>query len=212
MQEPREIVTAHQVKVNALPSKEWLDQLFEYRPEEGLFWKLRPEDHFKSQLDWYIWNKRFAEKMAGGQKIKTYKTGKRRDHSRVQMPICPGGKLATFAAHRLAYVLMGQAIPDGMVVDHIDGDPWNNKWSNLRLGTYSQNMNNSAGWRKRKHDLPKGVYCDGNREKKYYAMLKVGSKYKRFPYRDTIQEAHEDYRIAAAELHGEFLNLGISKL
>lgn len=42
-------------------------------------------------------------------------------------------------AHRYAWWLNHGDIPEGMVIDHIDGCPWNNQLSNLRLATSSQN-------------------------------------------------------------------------
>ena len=35
-------------------------------------------------------------------------------------------------------------IPDGMEIDHIDRDPSNNRLSNLRLGTHSENNQNKG--------------------------------------------------------------------
>ncbi len=47
-----------------------------------------------------------------------------------------------YYAHRLVWIIFNGAIPDGMQVDHIDCDPSNNKISNLRLATQSQNNHN----------------------------------------------------------------------
>ena len=54
-----------------------------------------------------------------------------------------------FLAHRVVMVLKGISI-DGMLVDHIDGDPLNNKYSNLRVVNHKQNSRNrkprSTNW------------------------------------------------------------------
>tara|TARA_R110000851_G_scaffold61962_5_gene142512 strand:+ start:4117 stop:4584 length:468 start_codon:yes stop_codon:yes gene_type:complete len=45
-------------------------------------------------------------------------------------------------AHRLAYELMGEEVPE--FIDHVDQDPANNKWKNLRPCTFQQNQWNTA--------------------------------------------------------------------
>ena len=48
-----------------------------------------------------------------------------------------------YAIHRIVWVLNCGNIPDGFVVDHIDGNPLNNNISNLRLITQAQNSRNT---------------------------------------------------------------------
>lgn len=43
---------------------------------------------------------------------------------------------------RAIYEAFNGAIPAGKEIDHIDGDPMNNKLSNLRVVTHKENMNN----------------------------------------------------------------------
>lgn len=47
-----------------------------------------------------------------------------------------------YLVHRLAWVYVNGAIPDGMMIDHIDGNKLNNRIENLRVVTNSQNMQN----------------------------------------------------------------------
>lgn len=59
----------------------------------------------------------------------------------VHATIC--GKKRRYYAHRIIWELTNSRIPEGMCIDHIDGDGLNNKISNLRLVTRSENHRNS---------------------------------------------------------------------
>jgi hypothetical protein len=48
----------------------------------------------------------------------------------------------TFMSHRIAWVISNGMIPDGMEIDHIDGNRLNNRIENLRLVSHSGNMKN----------------------------------------------------------------------
>jgi hypothetical protein len=50
----------------------------------------------------------------------------------------------THAVHRVIWQMFNGDIPDGMQIDHIDGNPLNNKIENLRLATPRQNSLNRA--------------------------------------------------------------------
>jgi len=99
--------------------------------------------------------------------------------------------------HRL---IMGA--PMFRVVDHIDGDGLNNRRSNLRICTRSQNMGNSRAHRDRSGEF-KGVYYERD-SGRYVAQIccrhrrtKIG----RFP---TPLDAARAYDAAAREAFGEF--------
>lgn len=55
------------------------------------------------------------------------------------------GKVKDFMIHHLVYCLFNEvdSIPNGYVIDHIDGDKLNNKLNNLRLITLSDNVLNA---------------------------------------------------------------------
>lgn len=50
-----------------------------------------------------------------------------------------------YKAHRLVYILHNKNIDPSLVIDHIDGDPLNNKIENLRQVSYSENAKNRIG-------------------------------------------------------------------
>ena len=49
-----------------------------------------------------------------------------------------------YRCHRIIWEIFNGKIPTGMVVDHIDRNPFNNKISNLRLITVSENNRNRS--------------------------------------------------------------------
>lgn len=65
------------------------------------------------------------------------------------------GRLYQYVAHRLIFFLMGIEVPFGMIIDHVDDNPFNNQWKNLRLATHSQNICNQRP--QVGNPLPKGV-------------------------------------------------------
>ena len=46
--------------------------------------------------------------------------------------------------HRIIWELLVEPIPAGMVIDHLDGNPWNNKIENLFCKTQKQNCQNAV--------------------------------------------------------------------
>ena len=91
---------------------------------------------------------------------------------------------------------------DGMVVDHIDGDRFNNDLSNLRICTPTQNLWNS---RKREDSSSnfKGVYFHKNLGK-WVARIQVDRKNRHLGVFVTELEAAKAYEDVAKEIHGEF--------
>lgn len=47
-----------------------------------------------------------------------------------------------YLVHRIIWEIFNGTIPDKMIIDHIDGDPWNNKIGNLRMTVQKVNAEN----------------------------------------------------------------------
>lgn len=110
-----------------------------------------------------------------------------------------------YRAHRIIWSMFNGEIPEGMLVDHIDGNVSNNTISNLRLVTRQQNNANSSGLQGR--DLPKGITL--NPSGKYRARLHhKGITYSLGTFK-TVQEASQAYNDKTLELNGEYAKLNI---
>jgi hypothetical protein len=108
-------------------------------------------------------------------------------------------------AHRLAWLLVHEDDPVSGI-DHIDGDPLNNRIKNLRLATQSQQRFNA---RPRTHSRTgiKGVTLNGDR-RGYDARITIEGKTQYLGYFRTIEDAAKARREAAERLHGEFVRHG----
>lgn len=61
------------------------------------------------------------------------------------------GQVVAIRLHRFIMGLPpGKLDPENRVVDHINGNPLDNRKENLRVTTQAGNMENAAGWVKRK--------------------------------------------------------------
>lgn len=105
-------------------------------------------------------------------------------------------------AHRVVWAIHTGAWPDHEI-DHINGNPSDNRIENLRLATRLQNSANRgpvAGkavgllgvqWRKK--------------EKKFYSQIRENGKRRSLGFFDTAEEAHAAYMAVARRLYGEFV-------
>ncbi|MDE2106761.1 MAG: HNH endonuclease [Patescibacteria group bacterium] len=104
------------------------------------------------------------------------------------------------ATHIIWYLVTGEWPAPGEVIDHIDGNPQNNKWSNLRKCSHTENMRNVIR-DTRIHDrdlgLERGVQRRGNRFIVTISGFYVGIF-------KTIEEANAEARAFRQEYHGEY--------
>lgn len=92
--------------------------------------------------------------------------------------------------------------PSGMETDHISMDRLDNRSSNLRVATTSENGFNRCATVKNKSGF-KGVSWD-TRRGKWVAQIAVNGKRSSLGYFDIVEEAATAYAIASAKMHGEF--------
>lgn len=107
-----------------------------------------------------------------------------------------------YHAHRLAWLYGHGQWPTNQI-DHIDGDPSNNRLKNLREATQSQNNRNSR-LRKNSSSGLKGAYFF-KRDRCWMSAIKVDGRQLHLGYFDTKQEAHAAYVAAARIAAGQFM-------
>ena len=83
----------------------------------------------------------------------------------------------TYRRSRVIYSLCKGRIPDGYVVDHIDGNRLNDHPDNLRVCTYQENRwNADSHGGKRQNYLPKGISYYAKADQ-YRAMLRLSGRH-----------------------------------
>lgn len=102
------------------------------------------------------------------------------------------------ATHVMFFIMTGRWPAKGILIDHKDGDPYNNNWANLREATHKQNSQNtrSRGRWYNAH-LPRGIYMSGSRFKVVVDTISFGSY-------STLEEATTVMLRERQCLQGEF--------
>jgi hypothetical protein len=157
-----------------------------------LIWKIRSghSRHVKT------WNTRFAGQVAG-HKDKT--------HGFVIVSISGVHHLA----HRIVFALENGRWPADEI-DHIDGNPTNNRPSNLREASRTQNIHNRRHHKDSKSGI-KGVTFRAERDK-WRACIYHGGKQRFLGHFDSAEEAAAAYAEAAITHHGAFAKYtGVNK-
>ena len=146
-----------------LPSVDYLSECFAMVEETGeLFWKFRPESHFKTTHEFKRWNSRYAGRIAlvdGGCGY---------------FLVCIDS--IRFKAHRVIYAIANRVDPKTLMVDHADGNTRNNNPSNLRLATASENAVNFKGARSDSRHGARGVTWNSGNKKWEVTVFKNGER------------------------------------
>lgn len=104
---------------------------------------------------------------------------------------------ANYKAHRIIWQLVTGVEPEHEI-DHIDGNPSNNSWSNLRHVTHQINLENRRGPTKANPHKVSGVTKNKNR---FGAQIKADGRRIWLGTYDTPEEAHAVYVEAKRRMH-----------
>lgn len=141
------------------------NEFFTYDNESGsLIWKERPASHFKNEKAMKQWHSLWCGKIVGSKRYKP--DGRRSGVYTTLYGRC-------YSAHRIILEMHGIDIPSGYEPDHIDGDQFNNRISNLRVATKNGNMQNRSTPKNNSLGL-KGVYA--TKPGKYVAQIMVDKR------------------------------------
>ena len=112
--------------------------------------------------------------------------------------MCVSVNAKSIYIHRVIFLMHYGYLPK--YIDHIDGNPSNNKIENLRKATQSQNMANSN--RTNKNKLKGTTFS--KKQKKWVAAIMINYKRIHLGYFETELEAHNAYTKKADEIFKEF--------
>jgi len=150
-------------------------RLFDYNPVTGsLTWRISP-----------------ANRVKVGDEAGTVSCGYRR----VRIKNKP------YLAHIIIWIWMKGRLPKRKI-DHRDGNGSNNKWSNLRMATSTENQRNTK-LRKDNSSGVKGVSFH-KRYGKWAAYITINKKTITIGFFDSVEAAAEARRNAALKHFGEF--------
>ena len=116
--------------------------------------------------------------------------------------IWSGGRKS--AAPRMHRLILGD-VDSKLHIDHINGNKLDNRKSNLRICTASENARNRGKQRNNTSGY-KGVCYDKARQK-WKAEIKANGVRRMLGRFNTAEDAHQAYVNAAKELHGDFANI-----
>jgi hypothetical protein len=110
-----------------------------------------------------------------------------------------------YKAHRIAWLLHYKEFPR-LYVDHINGNPYDNRICNLREATASENQHNMTTHKDNKSGRIGVSFHSGNQM--WRAQISSNYVHYHIGYFDTPEEAYRAYCKKAKEIHGEFFNTG----
>jgi hypothetical protein len=150
-----------------------------------------------SQYTWHVHGKKWTSK--DGTVVVRWYAG-----SNIPQP---DGRKGYRELHNFLMHTLYEAPEPGATVDHINGNSLDNRRSNLRWATSSQN---SANVTIRSHNTSgfKGIVKSGQ---KWRAKLNYKGRYIHLGYFSTPEEAAKAYDKKAFEIYGEFVQLNFPR-
>jgi|APGre2960657404_1045060.scaffolds.fasta_scaffold72041_2 hypothetical protein len=165
-----------------LPSTELLEEYLNYDPSKGVL----------------LWKKKTAICTKIGSIAGRQKPG---SHGRYSMKFFN----KDYQIHRVVWKFIHKKDPIGPL-DHIDGNPTNNRIDNLREATWSQNCHNQKILKRNKSGI-KGV-CWDKRAKSWKAYVSIDRKKHHLGYFKDISIAKRAIEKNRLLIHKEFTNHG----
>lgn len=157
------------------PSAEVLKSRLSYSPDTGeLTWKERPLDDFSSAKEWKRWSTMKPGKVAGSKMLTVRK-------SRGCLAVAIDGH--PYSAHRIIWTMLYGPMESHQWIDHINGDPWDNRLCNLRLTDNTRNQWN-RGAPKNSTSGVKGVTWNKKRGM-WKSHMRINSEYIHLGYHAT---------------------------
>lgn len=108
--------------------------------------------------------------------------------------------------HREIWAHINGPIPDGLCIDHINGDSLDNRLANLRLASHKENIRNRANKNKNNTSGYTGVFWDKSKNK-WLASIKIDGRNKYLGRYLEKRDAAVAYNNAALEFFGEYASL-----
>lgn len=113
-----------------------------------------------------------------------------------------------YKTSRIVWFLFNGPIPEGMVIDHLNGDPWDNRIENLECKTQKQNMQNQRKRLTNKSGIT-GVYRTIITGNSYWIAFYRGLEkqvYKAFSCKELGEKAAKQKAIEFREQGIKFMN------
>lgn len=151
---------------------ERLRELFSYDPERGILSRLVPRNGTKTgPIPGTLTNRGYLQISADNRR---------------------------YYVHRIAWMISHGEIPDGLYIDHVNGNRSDNRLANLRLLTIAENCQNRHGVHRSREG---GILGVDLKRGKWRARINIGGRQVEIGLFPTQDEASEAYLKAKREMH-----------